>query len=195
MAATNIGVGTAVIVKANLDTPTTYVFDTTALTLLQNYAVAAGASVLSQKGTAIPIISLSSATKIDSFNLFIRTTADGSNADTWELHLMPVWLTPTAPLSALTPLLYHIYGFQKDGTKVLSRTQPASTSTVNSLIHVSVGATGTLISGGGSEVSVADPMYMALVAPYLAISLLADSNDEITINTLRVWGKRRPANE
>ncbi len=191
MAALAIDVGTTQVKNADISSFGTYVFDTTILSSLQNYAISAGASIVSQLGASTPVLSLSSISKVDSFNLYIQTTANDTSADTWTMHWLPVWLTPTAPLSALTPLKYHVFTTSDNGTKVMSRTQPANTNTVNTMMHVSSDTTATLISAGGSQVTVADPQYMAIVAPYLVINIKADSTSEITINTLRVWGKRR----
>lgn len=193
MAATFIGTSSINLLVPDITSDGSYLFGTTILDDYQSLAIPASSSVIAQKTLALmPVLSLSTISKIDSFNLYIQTLADDTSADTWIMRWMPVWRAFQTP-STQTDLRYYVFDNQDDGTKVVSRTQPATTATVDTLMHVDEVTTNTTISGGGSEVSVAATQFGVIATPYVMIDLETASNSQITISSLQIWGGRREA--
>lgn len=191
MAVTHTSTTTANVIVPDYHSASTFSFNDTSLTNYNPLVIPASSSAITVIGIAnMPILTMNTVSRITAINIYMRTAADGSNADTWTLRFLPVWHDKEVPQFPADEFKYTFYNSETDGTKTISRTHPANTNTIDTAIHFTTTGETVRILGGGSVVTVATPGKFAFTAQFLIIDIVADTNDEITISDFNIWGSR-----
>lgn len=194
MAWTNLDPAAVTIASPTINAPNLFFYGVAALPEFQGLTVSAGSDSTTQLSGIlnVSLIPTGIIGAVDSINIYMQTTASSTSADTWELHAGFASKVARFPLTSPDNTSYMVNTvLAGNGTKLYGRTHPASTAKVESILNATH-AGGAALAAGGGTISGNGAAQQQITSPqYLWLELQADANDDITIDTLMVWGTFR----
>jgi hypothetical protein len=186
----------ATVINPSIISPNEFFFSKALLPQFQNITISAGSSLFAELGSsvaAMPFLALGIHGAIDSINFYFTSTASDINGEAWELHIIPSWLSWSFPTTdtAVDQHRYMRFDTVDDANKVIDRTQPASIATVETLMNMQHDGSATLTDAVGSESTNTEPCRMVTCSQYVQIDIVAGATDDITLNSLQIWGTYR----